>query len=353
MSIADIAAAQGSGQNRCLITHNTTWIVPTGVKNIWITACAAGEDGSNSDPDYIAKAGEFIIDKYVSVTPGQPIPIVVGRGNTVVGDLFTLAAGVLEGEWLNDKLGYVTGFRGEDGNAGGEGGAIYPPYSSSIKGNIGGRGGKGGYGGAFGKGGSGAAGGGGQGAEADKRTASGSTDYYMYVHQASSGAGGGAGGSVKIGKMTVANAKSGGTVSCNLDMWANVHRAANETHTFSAVNQPGVGGGQSGYEIPNTIATSDAYLDLAFRQWNLGEAGKDGGAVSGSATFNANNNKYYWTNDTMICGIGGAGGKGGNAIGGIGYGAGGGSTGIKGGGKLGGASGDPSKGAPGMVLIEW
>lgn len=353
MSIADIAAAQGSGQNRCLITHNTTWTVPTGVKNIWITACAAGEDGSDSDPDYIAKAGEFIIDKYVSVIPGQPIPIVVGRGNTVVGDFFTLAAGALEGEWLNDKLGYETGFRGEDGNAGGNGGGISRLFVSSIKGSIGGKGGKGGYGGAFGKGGSGGAGGGGQGAEGDKEINRFTGNDYIYVHQASSGAGGGAGGSVKVGKITVENAENGGSASCGQDMFKSVYRVATVTHTFSVVNQSGAGAKQSYYKIPNAIETSDTYLDLVFKGCNLGDAGRDGGVVSGSVVFNADNQNYSWVNDTMICGIGGAGGKGGDGIEAFGFGAGGGSTGAKGGGELGGAAGNPSKGAPGMVLIEW
>ncbi|WP_343208234.1 hypothetical protein [Anaerolentibacter hominis] len=160
MGLADIAANMGSGQNRIMITENCTWQVPMGVNRIIISACAAGEDGSTVNYNYKAKAGEFVMKKIVTVKPGQRIPIVVGAGNTVIGNIVTLVKGTLASDFPNNYLGVELGRSGYDGCNGGdlERLTIGSSEYGGIMSQTGGKGGKGGYGGAFGIGGSGAGG---------------------------------------------------------------------------------------------------------------------------------------------------------------------------------------------------
>ena len=121
-----------------LIISDDIFIVPDGVKEIYISACAAGGE---CPKDEIAKAGEYVIQELLQVTSGQQITIIVGSGNTVItteGYSKTLVANSITGSLKNTVLGYVAGANGHDG------------ASTSY-----GTGGKGGYGGAFGFGGGG------------------------------------------------------------------------------------------------------------------------------------------------------------------------------------------------------
>lgn len=164
MGVADFAASTGALQNRIMITSNTIWRVPVGVKQIRVSACAAGGDGGvatkysdNMDnvvqgtkPGAPGKAGEFILWKIFNVDQRKMISITVGDGNTVIGDLQTLIAASLEMSYETDMFGIRLGITGEGGTTGSEeDGEDHP-----------GKGGKGGYGGAFGIGGVGAGGGG-------------------------------------------------------------------------------------------------------------------------------------------------------------------------------------------------
>ena len=88
-------------------TSNGTFTVPAGVTKIWVTACGGGQAGSSGDYSRSSSGkggagGDCIFKKAFSVTPGQEISIIVGKGGTtsgtignatVIGSLVTLAGG--------------------------------------------------------------------------------------------------------------------------------------------------------------------------------------------------------------------------------------------------------------------
>ena len=90
-------------------TSNGTFTVPAGVTKILITACGGGascNQGSSSNQAAGGQGGACIFKKAFKVTPGQKIPITIGRGGiyestiggvagnpTVVGNLVTLPGG--------------------------------------------------------------------------------------------------------------------------------------------------------------------------------------------------------------------------------------------------------------------
>nr|DAU98908.1 MAG TPA: hypothetical protein [Bacteriophage sp.] len=90
-------------------TEDGTFTVPVGVTKIWITACGGGAScnrGSSSNAAAGGQGGACIFKKAFKVTPGQKIPITIGRGgiyesttggvagnSTVVGNLVTLPGG--------------------------------------------------------------------------------------------------------------------------------------------------------------------------------------------------------------------------------------------------------------------
>lgn len=212
MSWPEVKKIQEGCQNHILITQNTTWIVPFGVSQIKISACAAGEDGSPTDPTYSAKAGEAIFEKVFNVVGGMQIPITVGTGNTIIGTLQTLVKGVLADNYPNSKFGNSVGFSGYGGGGGsaglcgsgdaggdssavagdnnglgGGGGNAHNNAAYGGAGGAGGRGGNGGYGGYFGIGGNGAGGGGGGGGAPGYWAPNG---FYAYTYSSWGGSGG-------------------------------------------------------------------------------------------------------------------------------------------------------------------
>lgn len=90
-------------------TEDGTFTVPDGVTKILITACGGGAScnrGSSSNQAAGGQGGACIFKKAFKVTPGQKIPITIGRGGiyesttvgvagnpTVVGNLVTLPGG--------------------------------------------------------------------------------------------------------------------------------------------------------------------------------------------------------------------------------------------------------------------
>lgn len=90
-------------------TEDGTFIVPDGVTKILITACGGGascNQGENSTVAAGGQGGACIFKKAFKVTPGQKIPITIGKGGiykskiggvagnpTVVGNLVTLPGG--------------------------------------------------------------------------------------------------------------------------------------------------------------------------------------------------------------------------------------------------------------------
>lgn len=455
--------------NKVLVTENTNWVVPIGVKNIWITACASGEDGSSTDNTYRAKAGDYCIKEHFSVKQGQQIPITVGDGNTIVGEYIKLIKGVVQKELKEDilGLGYNLGYNGYAGTNGAEGGAPihysgggtaeslakypsfrlvgtaqmnmhvatgpssyrYVAYSCAL----GGRGGVGGYGGAFGIGGAGGGGGGGGGAagltatpvDVNANDASGSTPYYSPIYGPASGAGGGGGGFSYNGQEIPSDYKRNinipmaGLAANNSVVNHTIHlRPTNSILTRKLtefeVNQEtsGVGAKQ---DLIDEFSIDYSRKKLA-GIINLGEDGEYGELGYGTAKYytyydtvglTSSNYRYRAVPvvnradiDSVKGGKGGKGGNGGDSIGPIGWGAGGGSCGESGtdaydlAGELswynsarlsvpmtvynektsatefcadpfrsypelrgeqgkGGKGGVASKGAPGMVLIEW
>ena len=163
--------------DRMIVKHGTetftsdgTFIVPDGVYKIWVTACAGGGGGGGAtwNRSYTTGAGgggggALIVNKPYNVTPGQSIPITIGKGgaggasaftygddkdgsnggNTIVGDLVTLKGGYggkrpANGLDLNQG-GY--GGAGGDGSAGygGAGGYYVKDTSNYLDGFNGGK----------------------------------------------------------------------------------------------------------------------------------------------------------------------------------------------------------------------
>ena len=112
------AAATPTGSQ--LFTENSTFTVPARVTSIRISACAAGIS---------PYAGEGILNQIYDVVPGQNIPLTIGAGNTIIGDLITLAAGSVASSTPTTKLGYATGYKGGD--------ASYSSYKDIIGGYAG------------------------------------------------------------------------------------------------------------------------------------------------------------------------------------------------------------------------
>ncbi len=135
-------------------TVNGYFNVPRSVTKVWVTAIASGTNGASGIG---GAAGEFVIKKEVSVTPGDMIRVIVGKGNTQFGDTIILAAGAGPRGGSAGKIysgtGYFLATPGRDGSGnGGMGG------DSGINTNTFGGGGGAGIAG-FGMGGSGSDGG--------------------------------------------------------------------------------------------------------------------------------------------------------------------------------------------------
>jgi len=127
-----------------LFLANGTFVVPTGVYAVYLTGCAAGNNGKAGAGVGGAggNGGEMIFDFLIpNITPGQSITVTVGTGNTSFGTHLTLVKG-----------GGAAG--GDAGDAGGRG-LIKSgvPYNGAAGGAGGGSSGGGGGGGAFGAGG--------------------------------------------------------------------------------------------------------------------------------------------------------------------------------------------------------
>lgn len=166
-------------KNRAKVfTSNGTFVVPNGVRVVFITATAAGDAGArgtdgfdNGTYKYFGaggsggRGGQRVINHPIAVTPGQSISVTVGTGNTVFGEFLTLIKG--------------KGAPGEDGSA---------PTES-----LGGKGGKGGgglyaqTGGRNGTGGTDYAGG------APRPASPGESAQGVYFYGAGGGGGGGGG----------------------------------------------------------------------------------------------------------------------------------------------------------------
>lgn len=97
-----------------IFTSNGTFKVPEGVTQIIVSGCAAGGNGieNQSGSNGNGLAGEFVIDKALLVIPKEEISIVVGRGNTIIGNYLTLIANTLKIDCECFKLGYKTGIKG-------------------------------------------------------------------------------------------------------------------------------------------------------------------------------------------------------------------------------------------------
>ena len=107
---AESSSSSGGVQT---FTEDGTFTVPAGVTKIWVTACGGGASCSwvsGAASKYVAggQGGACIYKKAFQVTPGQKIPITVGKGGifervtggvagnpTVVGNLITLPGGAV------------------------------------------------------------------------------------------------------------------------------------------------------------------------------------------------------------------------------------------------------------------
>lgn len=135
-STVDTINQNSGSQNRAKVFKaNGTFVVPSGVEVIYVTATAAGGDGGGSSIDWTVSdtyhqasgaggaSGECVTRYPIPVTAGQSIPITVGLGNTVIGTLLTLtkggngagATGTLQSSTIGGHAGKLNGIDGGDG----------------------------------------------------------------------------------------------------------------------------------------------------------------------------------------------------------------------------------------------
>ncbi len=164
----DNFATRGSA----VFTESGTFIVPDGVNILYVTGCAAGGDGTIGNRGSMiagskigskggsgGSAGEYIERYPIDVTINKTISVVVGTGNTIIGDLVLIKGG-------NTDTTLQSGAGGTPGNEtsgvsfscpGGKGGSYrgsgFTGTTDSFRGNSGGGGG--GAGSYFGQGGKG------------------------------------------------------------------------------------------------------------------------------------------------------------------------------------------------------
>lgn len=272
-----------------IFTSNGTFTVPEGVKKIRLSGCGAGG---------AYYAGQYCIDKELTVEPGETYDIVVGKDqSTKFGELLTLTKASIAESRVTNKLGFNTGYPGGAGKSG-----------QTAGGNDGGAGGKyglGGHGGAFGYGGGGGGGAGGGGMKGVV------------------GADGGKGGN-GVGKDRIEHYKS----------WSEIKPIANIDGIDVYESGKGGDGGALGS------------LQYA------GKKGEDG--VRTPSTLSGSGGAGGGTKGYQTGGGGGAGG--GGAAGGFGAGGGrGGESGGSGGsgGGNGGEAGTDGEGTRGILIIEW
>lgn len=150
----------GQGTRSQRFTSNGTFVVPAGVTSIKVLACAAGATGTLNK----GGRGGQCFEGVLPVVAGQNIAITVGSGNTVIGDLLTLIAGMgapagVDTMWAKaggNGAGVFGGTGGGAGLGGGGGGGCQGGESDPYLGGNGGSGllGSGGGGGGGGKNGS-------------------------------------------------------------------------------------------------------------------------------------------------------------------------------------------------------
>lgn len=185
----------GQGTRMAKFTSNGTFTVPAGVTAIKVLACAAGGDGYL----YYGGRGGQCFEGVLPVTAGQNIAITVGAGNTIIGNLLTLIAGL--GAPAGEATQWASPGRDGGGNFGGKGGGA----------GLGGGGGGGGGGGATsyhqgGNGGAGLYGGGGGGGGGGANS---STSPVPATHAgAATGVHGGDGGAGGVGYTNGSNGAS-------------------------------------------------------------------------------------------------------------------------------------------------
>ena len=126
-------------------TEDGTFIVPKGVKKVWITACGGGQGGgsgtvSTSNWKYApagGDGGECIIRESFSVLPNQQIDIVIGTGG-VASKAVHGAEGVFGDPGGNTVIGSLVTIRGGDHSGhgligSGKGGTGYTAYSGTER----------------------------------------------------------------------------------------------------------------------------------------------------------------------------------------------------------------------------
>lgn len=120
-------------------TSNATFVVPAYITKIWITACAGGGKGTSSG--FGGDGGDWLYRQPYTVSSGQTISIIVGKGatvsgksgeSTIIGDIVTLACpGIRGGSGggtsspnVNGQAGFAPGGIGVENSKGGGGGSL-------------------------------------------------------------------------------------------------------------------------------------------------------------------------------------------------------------------------------------
>lgn len=160
-AITSLSTSSGGGCQT--FTSNGTFVVPSNVKKIWVTACAGGQGGVYTGSDKLGgQGGDWVFKQPFSVSPNQSISITVGLGgvggtslpqkngsNTVIGSLVTLLGGGVSGNTTGGSGGaYLASSptASRQGTSGFSGNGGSPSDASSLIGDGGGSLGRGGNG---------------------------------------------------------------------------------------------------------------------------------------------------------------------------------------------------------------
>lgn len=149
------------GPRNKTFTASGTFVVPTGVSEVWVTGCAAGGNGTAGDSGgnnggVGGRMGQFCVKQKVAVTSGASITVTIGAvgANTTFGGSITLGYGTNGG----GNSGFLSGSSGATSGLqqGGGGGSSSPIPYTGLAGSAGATGiGAGGSGGVNGGGGGG------------------------------------------------------------------------------------------------------------------------------------------------------------------------------------------------------
>jgi len=132
---------RSAGPRKRTFTASGTFVVPTGVTEVYVTGCAAGGNGLAGTPSpgpYVGGngggPGAHVSKKKIVVTPGESITVTLGAigSNTTFGSYLTLPCGIAGKGGIGGSAGVSGGYAPGGGGLGGG------SYSTNVGGGGGG-----------------------------------------------------------------------------------------------------------------------------------------------------------------------------------------------------------------------